>query len=251
MTVILSYGMGVESTAILVRYIFEAAVRPCSLDELVVITSQVGDEYQDTGRDVEAHVLPLMREHRIRYVQVARKGHLEAEGITILDDSRHPQRVFLEGDYKLSDELALNGTVPQFGGTHRCTLKFKAWVIERWLNENVRGAAKHALGYNRDEEKRIERSEYTLRERIAFGFNVNERDRVERSREYNTLTREAFYPLLDWGWSRQDCLDYLESMLGVQWKKSACVFCLLPVSDSKRGRHRTAIASIPARSPAL
>jgi hypothetical protein len=55
--------------------------------------------------------------------------YLEAAGITVLDDSRSPQRVFLDGDFKLSDELKQNGTVPQYGGVHRCALKFKAWVI--------------------------------------------------------------------------------------------------------------------------
>ena len=105
---ILSYGMGVESSAILLRWIMIPATRPCPLQDLIVITSQVGDEYADTGRDVEAHILPLMRVHGIRYVQVARHGHFEAEGITVLDDSRSPARMFLEGDYKLSDELKRN-----------------------------------------------------------------------------------------------------------------------------------------------
>ena len=58
---ILSYGMGVESSAILLRWIMSPVTRPCSLEDLIVITSQVGDEYTDTGRDVEAHILPLMR----------------------------------------------------------------------------------------------------------------------------------------------------------------------------------------------
>ena len=71
----------------------------------MVITAQVGDEYKATGRDVETYVLPMMRQHRMRFVQVARHGHLEADGISILDDSREPIKVFLDGDYKLSDEL--------------------------------------------------------------------------------------------------------------------------------------------------
>jgi hypothetical protein len=126
---ILSYGMGVESSAILLRWIMNPAARPCPLEDLIVITAQVGDEYTDTGRDMNPHILPLMGALRIRYVQVARHGHFEADGITVLDDSRTPARVFLEGDYKLSDELKKNGTVPQYGGVHRCALKFKAWVI--------------------------------------------------------------------------------------------------------------------------
>jgi hypothetical protein len=67
MPTILSYGMGVESSAILVRWIMSPEARPCPLDELIVVTAQVGDEYRDTGRDVETHILPLMRSNRIRY----------------------------------------------------------------------------------------------------------------------------------------------------------------------------------------
>src|SRR5207244_2672578 len=74
----------------LLRWVTTPATRPCSLEDLIVITSQVGDEYTDTGRDVEAHILPLMRAQGIRYVQVARHGHFEADGIAVLDDSRTP-----------------------------------------------------------------------------------------------------------------------------------------------------------------
>lgn len=238
-SVILSYGMGVESTAILLRWVSEPHTRPCSLEDLIVVTAQVGDEYRDTGRDVTNHILPLMRSHGIRYVQVARRGHLEADGITVLDDSRQPERVFLDGDYKLSDELKRNGTVPQYSGVHRCALKFKAWVIEQWLEANLRGPALHAFGYNADETGRIARSEYAFSERIAFGFNADEKSRIERSCEYNTLSRQAFYPLLEWNWNRKACLDYIGSALGILWKKSACVYCPFnALRDDAIERHR-------------
>lgn len=224
-TTVLSYGMGVESTAILLRWCLEEDTRPCSLDRIVVITAQVGDEYKDTGRDVEAYVLPMMRRHGIRFVQVARHGHREVDGITVLDDSREPIKIFLEGDYKLSDELKRNGTVPQYGGVHRCALKFKAWVIEQWLEANLRGYAHHAFGYNAEESKRISQSDLASRERIAFGFNADEARRIERGCEYNTLTRESFYPLLDWDWNRARCVDYIRQKLAVTWRKSACVYC--------------------------
>jgi len=237
--VLLSYGMGVESSTILARWIYAPDTRPCPLEELIVVTSQVGDEHLDSGRDVETHILPLMRANNIRYVQVARRGHFEADGIVVLDDSRNPQQVFLEGHYKLSEELARNGTVPQYGGVHWCALKFKAWVIERWLDENIRCRARHAFGYNADERQRIVRREYAFAERIAFGFNADERGRISRSCEYNTVTREAFYPLLEWGWDRQRCLEYLRAVFGVTWKKSACVYCpFLALNESAIERHK-------------
>ncbi len=116
MWTILSLGMGVDSVAIFVRWLESPETRPCDLSELIVIMAQTGDEYEDTRRDMEAHVLPRMRAHHVRYVQVARAGHHQADGITVLSDTRQPDRIFLEGAYKLSDELRAAGTVPQFGG---------------------------------------------------------------------------------------------------------------------------------------
>ncbi len=237
--VVLSYGMGVESTAILLRWIFEPATRPCDLADLIVITAQVGDEYRDTGRDVETHALPLLRQHGIRYVQVARHGAHEADGIAVLSDTRQPATIHLDGDYKLSDELRRNGTIPLTGGVHRCALKFKAFVIEKWLDDSLCLPAHHAIGYNSDETARIENSEYAAAKRrqrearVAFGFNADEQARIQRAGEYDGLradkntsyTRTAFYPLLEWGWSRQCCVEYIHDRLDVVWNKSACVFC--------------------------
>lgn len=42
MQTVLSYGMGVESTAILVRWLEEASIRPCALEELTVTTACTG-----------------------------------------------------------------------------------------------------------------------------------------------------------------------------------------------------------------
>jgi hypothetical protein len=170
---------------------------------------------------------------------VARHGHLEAAGITVLDDSRRPERVFLDGDFKLSDELGQNGTVPQYGGVHRCALKFKAWVIEEWLRLHIAQKVQHAIGFNASEANRVARSEYAFAARMAFGFSVNETSRVTRSQEYDSMRRLAFYPLVEWGWNRSDCLKYLRKVLKIEWQKSACVYCPFNRLDGEAlDRHR-------------
>ena len=225
MHTILSYGMGVESTAILVRWLEDASVRPCRLDELLVITSHTGDEYADTYRDVETYILPLLRKHRVRYVQVARAGHSESDGIVVLSDSCETRRLFWDGAYKLSDELRAAGTVPQFGGEHICSLKFKAWVIERWFAANLAHPARHAFGYNASETKRVVKSEAANARRVAFGFNAEEQKRIDKAMRYDSPLRQSFYPLVEWDWTRDACIEYLQRMLGVLWHKSACVQC--------------------------
>ncbi len=243
--VILSYGMGVESHAILERWINEPECRPfADWSQLIVVTAQVGEEHlSDTVPNVERRTLPLLRRHQIRFVEVARRGAVEADGIVILQDTRNPERLHAEGVFKLSDELLSNGTVPQFGSTeHRCAMKFKAWVIESWMAFEFRGAAErpvyHVFGFNNGEESRIRTSEVHIERHnaeraakveraplIVFGFNSEEVGRIERNRKYDGPLRRGCYPLLDWGWNRQKCWEYIFNLCGIDWKKSACSFC--------------------------
>jgi hypothetical protein len=139
--------------------------------------------------------------------------------------------VYVDGVYRLS--------VPTYSAEHRCSLKFKAWVIEQRLTANVRLPARHTFGYNAAETERVARSEAAFRERIAFGFNRDESARVARSRRYNTPTRTAFYPLVDWGWDRNWCQEYIVRQLGIVWKRSACAFCPFNnLNDNTISRHK-------------
>jgi len=124
----MSNGLGVESVAILLRWLLEPAIRDFPLEDLIVVTAMVGAEWPDTANDFEKYMLPLFRQHQVRFVQVARGGHLEQDGIVVLRDSRSTDRLFIEGAYTLTQELESVGTVPQYGSEHRCSLKFKAFV---------------------------------------------------------------------------------------------------------------------------
>lgn len=233
MKIVLSFGMGVESSALLLRWLEEPESRDFNLEhDLIVVTSQTGGEYPDTKNLCEEHLLPRLRRHRIRYVQVARAGHLEADGIKVLSDTRRPFEIHLQGAYTLSEELRAAGTVPQFSGERRCSLKFKAWVIETWLAQELSGQSYlHALGYIVDEQSRIVKSEHAFAERepeqvrVAFGFNCDEESRIIRAAKYDTALRQGWYPLSDWRWSRERCQQYLKEITGATWQKSACVYC--------------------------
>jgi hypothetical protein len=118
------------------------------------------------------------------------------------------------------------GSLPQFAGEHICSLKFKVWVIESWLRDYYsHSAALHAFGYNADETKRVAKSIAADEKRMAFGFNSEEPKRVQRARQYDSPTRTSIFPLVEWGWTREDCLTYLKDQFGIVWMKSACCFC--------------------------
>lgn len=112
--VVLSYGLGVESTAILHRWLVRPQTRNFDLSNLVVITAMTGDEFEDTRRLTRQHILPLMRQHKVRYVQVARAGLLREAGNVVLSDTDQPDDVYTNGSFRLSQELLLAGTLPRW-----------------------------------------------------------------------------------------------------------------------------------------
>jgi hypothetical protein len=232
MKTILSYGMGIESSALLAVWCQPDARLDFDLaEDLIVLTSQTGDEPIDVKIQVEKHILPRLRAHGIRYVQVARAGHHESDGIVVLDDTREPYTVHLDGAYKLSDELRAAGTLPQYAGEHRCSLKFKKFVAEKWIEQEMAGEPyRHAFGYNVEEQKPIEKSERAFAERepvrVAFGFNAGEGDRIARAREYDTPWRLGWYLLAEeLRWTRDDCRSYLKELTGDTFVRSACIEC--------------------------
>jgi hypothetical protein len=202
--VVISYGMGVDSTAILARWILEPASRNFPLTGLTVITAMTGDEWASTGQLVEDHILPLLAAHHIRYVQVARHGPSTRDGVTWLNDSRTPRRVHLAGDYPLSVELLTAGTVPQSAhGRRICSAKQKGAVLDTAIGRLTAGR----------------------RFRHILGFAAGEQRRADRDRSYSGTLRHSEYPLIEWGWTRDTSLAYLRGAFGVTWEKSACVFC--------------------------
>ncbi|WP_345571984.1 DUF4164 family protein [Streptomyces plumbiresistens] len=108
-------------------------------------------------------MIPLLRENGVRFVQLARNGHLQADGFTILDDSRHPEQLIARGPWTLWDDQESVGTVPQVAGTRKCSLWAKGDVGDWWLKqvgdnqrlreevERLRGAVRRSLGQQLDQ----------------------------------------------------------------------------------------------------
>jgi hypothetical protein len=90
-----SYGMGAESTAGIYRMLTDPSARPDTIapdySNLVVVVAQTGDEWSTTGKLVERHVLPLLRKHNVRLVEVARNGPTKKDGVAVLQDTRQPR----------------------------------------------------------------------------------------------------------------------------------------------------------------
>lgn len=202
-----TYGMGVDSTTFLTRWCLEPETRPAGLEDLsnlTVVTAMTGVEYAETYQLVRDYMLPLFREHGIRFVQIAKADFSETAGIVVLDDSTSPERVVERGPVTLADELERAGTIQIAAGKNRpCTLKWKGFVLDTWFAAEMQGAP-----YRR-----------------AIGFATGEESRVEKDQHYGSTDCQSEYPLIAWGWDRARCIAYLREVFGVRWVKSCCTVC--------------------------
>jgi hypothetical protein len=202
-SVVLSLGLGVDSTAILLRWLREPGTRDFGLGDLLAVTAHTGSEWPDTIELANAHLLPLMAAHRVRYAQVARTGASQRDGITVLSDTRTPDRLITTGGYTLAESLLCAGTIPQSSGDRRHSVNFKGVPLDKFIATATAGRPY----------------------RHVIGFEATETARAQRDARHGPPERTPAYPLIKWGWDRQACADYIRHALGVDWPKSACTYC--------------------------
>lgn len=106
-----------------------------NLDRTAVLYMATGSEWPETRLLADEFMIPLLRKSGVRFVQLARNGHLQADGVTILDDSRQPEQLFARGSWTLWDDQESVGTVPQVAGTRKCSLWAKGDVGDWWLKQ--------------------------------------------------------------------------------------------------------------------
>ncbi|MCW1431998.1 hypothetical protein OLX23_23045 [Novosphingobium sp. JCM 18896] len=197
---VLSYGVGVDSTALLPELVSQG--RPPDL----VLTADPGAEKPETyayleimrdwmaRRDIEFHV--------VRYVTKRFKNY--------------PPYADLAGS------LLTNGCLPSIAfGRSSCSLKYKAAPQEAFIKRWQPAIDTWARG------EKVTR---------YIGYDAGKRD-GQRYAHAATIADPFFdnrYPLRDWGWNRQACEDRIRAEGLPVPPKSSCVFCTAMKPDEVR-----------------
>lgn len=234
---ILNWGMGVESTAILLLWIFHPETRPfVNWNQLIVIVAQTGDEFPETQYLCETYILPLLRELGVRLVQVAKAGMSKADGYTLLSDTCKPYEVFIEGDYKLSDSMLESGWTPRVNRPHVCAIRWKGEVLDALVGDII-VAIRQAIDtlamlcllepsrYNWQYAKWLLATRDNIQIGPYLGYNSDETKRVKDCEDYGCHGTQFLYPLVELGMNREACDDLIYQHLGIRWRKSCCRFC--------------------------
>ncbi|MFJ9416645.1 hypothetical protein ACIRPT_20985 [Streptomyces sp. NPDC101227] len=232
---VLSYGLGADSTAILLKFLAapEAYGLEPDLSDLIVVHAVTGDEWAASLSYVDRLVLPLLAARRVRTVQIARGGRRDADGVLILDDTRTPGRIWPAGPWRLSDELRAAGTVPQMAsGRRTCSIRFKGWALDAWAAFEFGTAPfRRVIGYHAGELGRAEKDS-------LIQANINA--------EAGRVVCEPYYPLIATdGMDRAAVEAYVHARLGERIRKSACTFCPFSGVCASREQHEEWLRESP------
>lgn len=187
-----AYGLGVDSTAALVG-LHARGVRPD-----LILFADTGSEKQETY-----DYLPVIQEWLARVgfppVVVVKKE---------VKDFKHwpPYR-------SLGENCLTNGTLPSLAfGFKSCSLKWKVYPQEQYAKRWQPALDCWAAGGK-------------VRKVIGYDASPNDRRRYAQAQGVEDKKYDYWYPLIEWGWTRDECKRVIAGTGLPVPPKSACYFC--------------------------
>jgi hypothetical protein len=160
------------------------------------IFANVGDKAEDprTIAYVTDVLKPYAARHGIEWVEIQRRRR-DGKPVDLYEDLHRPLRAI-----NIPVRMA-NGSP----GNRNCTVEFKIKPIARWIKANAPGCV------------------------LGKGISTDEPHRATPSRESDCYS--SAYPLIELGYSRQDCLRVVADAGLPQPPKSSCWFCPYKTTD--------------------
>ncbi|MFL9611031.1 hypothetical protein ACKF11_13170 [Methylobacillus sp. Pita2] len=204
---VLSYGIGQDSWTILVKLALDPAFRKqYAPGRLLVISADTGNEHPDTYEH-QRYTEQFCARHGIEYV------HLDAD------------KGYHSGPWQtLQFYFSSKGNIASKAYNKTCTDNLKIKPIYRFLEDYVE---KH-YGFAAARKKGLkELAAQVGKIRVLLGIARGEERRVggEDPQVWQRLALVKEYPLIDIGFNRGDCQDYLRAIGEPVPPPSNCIFC--------------------------
>lgn len=187
-----AYGMGVDSTALLVGLV-RRGLRPDK-----ILFADTGGEKRETY-DYELEIQNFLSYEGFPPVETVTK--------VIRDYKNWPPY------YTLEENCLTNGTLPGISfGPATCSVKWKQDPQHTHIKEWP--LAQTAWAYGQKVVKLI-----------GFDASPQDRRRTFRADERDSKRYQFEYPLIGWGWDRQECIRQIKAAGLKVPPKSSCFFC--------------------------
>lgn len=202
---VVNFGGGVDSTAILVGLVQRHRAGDASARPDLVLFADTGSELPETYENV-VRVSAWLELNGFPPVTVVSRGSEIA--------SRTATYTTLEGN------CLANQTLPgEAFGRGNCSCKWKHEPMDRYLHGSRRPAR---AGW-------LERNGYAGRKPVKLvGYDADEVLGGKRAKNAQVTEDDGAryrYPLVEWGWTRERCLEVIRSEGLPAPVKSACFFC--------------------------
>lgn len=191
---ILSYGGGQDSTALLLKYAYDAGFREkYAPDDFLVVMSDTGDEHNYTYNHIE-WTKRFCLDHKIEFHHLtpSRGFHTPAwQGL--IEWQRRTGNIVMLGIKSCTDKLKI---VPIY--------KF----LDLWISK------KYNLPYNgRKQSIKAFKEKYNQDINVMIGISRGEEQRVKEKRVATGWKScvTTIYPLINMGMDRKDCQNYTRS----------------------------------------
>lgn len=210
---ILSFGGGQDSTAILLLLINDAIFRAkYAAHRLLVLFADTGNEHPFTYTYIDEVIIPLCKKHDIEFVAITNDMGFHGETWMTLQHQ-------WENNNPTIGSLAYPKTC-----THNLKLQPQYRYVQQWIPKNYPNVIDKASKDNYNQHANLHG-----KIRWLVGIARGEERRVaDASKETAKWKRNAVqieYPLIDIGYDRQDCQDYINSTNTALPMPSNCMFC--------------------------
>jgi hypothetical protein len=190
--VLAAWGGGVDSTAMLIEMI----TRGERVD--AVLFADTGAEWPETYL-----FIPIFR------------AWLAARGVPSYIVRNVTTRFKRWGYSTLEENCHSNGTLPSIAFRHQrksCSLKWKVGPQNRWTSQWAPAREAWAAGVK-------------VIKLIGYDCSPADMKRYAHTEGYTEERYEYRYPLREWGWTREDCIERIRKEGLPIPRKSACFFC--------------------------
>ncbi len=211
---ILSFGGGQDSSTILFKLIFDKEFRAkYAPNDLLVLMADTGNEHDFTYQYLHEVIIPLCKEHNIEFQFITNDMGYHSDSWMSLTHQ------WENGNRATIGSLAYPKTC-----THNLKLQTQYKYVEDWLPE------KYTHIKNKKQKKNyhqfaMQYGKINFLVGIAKGEEKRVADATKETLKWKKETLKVVYPLIEIGYDRQACQDYIKSIGKPLPMPSNCMFC--------------------------
>jgi hypothetical protein len=204
---VVAYGLGVDSTAVLVRF-KQMGLRPHA-----ITFANVGSEKPETYEYRDKVMKPWLK--KVDFPEITEvRYQMTEQGIKrrLIEGGVIPK-----GYTTLTENCLFNFDIPSWAygfQTHSCSTKWKVEPQEKWIT--------HSEEFGPFAQQAWAKGLPVIR---VIGFDAGATDQKRRWKIKDDIHFLHWYPLIDWGWERERCEEEIKKEGLRVPKKSACFFC--------------------------